>query len=1101
MVLAGAVGFWLSRAPSGQPADHAATTAAATTKGPVSARLLIRFAAEADSGRLATRAEAEHALRGLARDIGARLHYSHPTAGLSHVVRLSGVRADADFDTLLRALRGRSEVAHVEVDAVAYRALSPNDELFGDGREILWNLKAPNGSRAGGMNLPTAWDRTRGAGITVAVLDTGIVPHADLDANVLSNGYDFVGADSDGAFRVANDGDGRDADPADPGDWVAAGDLAFPVFTGCTVANSSWHGTAMAGVIAAVGNNSVGLPGVAYESKILPVRVLGKCKGYISDIADAIRWASGAAPAGGATWASLGIPANTTPARVINLSFSTPPMVSPTPATPSCQANLQSAIDAARTAGAVVVAATGNDGAAPATGASSIGAPASCSGVIAVTSHTIEGDRLSIANWGPGTDLSAPATGSCATLTGCLPHGTTGASGTVWREVWSTQNIGVTAPTTSASMVFSQAGTSVSAAHTSGAAALLLSAMPSLNPDGVESILKASTRAFPVNSYCWTFEVGTLNCGLGLLDATDAMTRLTALTPAVTASTSAAVATAGSTVTLTGAATPGSAGSESALTYSWQQLSGPVVTVTGSTSKVATFTAPSPGGAMSFRFTASDATGASASATVNLRANTAPTVNAIPAQSARAGAALTFTATGTDAESDALTFAATGLPSGATLSSGGVFNWPISAAGTYSVAITASDGFLTSAPRTVTITVAPNTAPTVNEIAARTVRAGEPVTFTATGADAESDTLTFAATGLPTGATFSAAGAFNWSPATPAGTYTVSITASDGLLTSAARAVTITVRANTAPTIAAVPNQTSRAGQSLSFNVTSTDAESDPITLSATGLPPNASFSVAAGEGGGIFLWPSPVAGNYTVTLNASDGVLTTSRAVAITVTANTAPTVNAIPAQSVRAGAALTFTATGADAENDALTFTATGLPTGATLSSAGVFNWTNATPAGTYTVSITASDGLLTSAARAVSITVRANTAPTVTQVGSFTVRLSETVTLKVAGTDPENDAITFTASGLPSGASLSASGDFSWPGATPGGSYPITVTASDGLLTSAPMSFTITVTSRTTDPGGGGSMDLAGLALLGLWGLARARRRALRPVRTRR
>jgi hypothetical protein len=529
-----------------------------------------------------------------------------------------------------------------------------------------------------------------------------------------------------------------------------------------------------------------------------------------------------------------------------------------------------------------------------------------------------------------------------------------------------------------------------------------------------------------------------------------------------------------------------------------------VVTLTGATTRVATFTAPSPGGALSFRFTASDATGAAASTTVNLRANTAPVVDAIPNPSVRAGQPVTFTATGTDAEGDALTFAATGLPTGATFSPAGVFNWSAAVAGTYTVLVTASDGTLTSAARTVTIAVVANNPPTVGNIPNQTVRVGQTVAFTATATDLDNDPVTFTATGLPVGASFSSAGVFSWPNASPVGAYTVSITASDGFLTSVARTVTITVSANTPPTIAAVPNQTVRAGQSLSFTVTATDAENDLVTLSATGLPTNAVFSTASNEGSGTFSWPSPVAGTHTVTFTAreTDGQLSSSRQVTITVTPNTAPSVNAVPAQTVRAGAALTFTATGTDAENDALTYSATGLPTGATFSTAGVFSWSNATPSGSYNISITASDGLLTSAARTVAITVRANTAPTVTVVRSFTVRLTEAVNLTITGTDPENDSITFSATGLPSGASLSASGALTWTSASPGGDYPITVTASDGLLTSAPMTFTITVTNRASDPGGGGgSMDLLGLALLGLWGVARVRRRAAQPLRTRR
>jgi serine protease len=615
---------------------------------------------------------------------------------------------------------------------------------------------------------------------------------------------------------------------------------------------------------------------------------------------------------------------------------------------------------------------------------------------------------MSTANWGPGTDISAPGGGSCAQFTfpsaSCLAHGTASTPNTIWRELWSTDNTGTTTPATDAQLVFADAGTSVAAAHVSGAAALLIAAMPTLTPDGVETILKSSSRAFPIGTFCWLNAIGDLRCGAGLLDASAAMAHLTALTPTVSAQTSAAIASGGSTVTLTGAATPGSEGSAAALTYRWQQMSGPLVTLSSTTALSTTFSAPSPGGALSFRFTATDTTGASASATVNMRANAAPTVGPITNPSVRAGQTVTFTATGTDAEADPLTFTATGLPSGASFSAAGVFSWPSPVVGTYTVSVTASDGALTSAARTVTITVRANTAPVVNAITNPSVRVGEAVNFTATGTDAEADPLTFAATGVPTGATFTAAGVFSW-PSPVVGTYTVSVTASDGLLTSVARTVAITVRANTAPVVNAITNPSVRAGQAVTFTATGTDAEADPLTFAATGLPGGASFSAA-----GVFSWPSPVVGIYSV---------------------------------------------------------------------------------------SVTASDGLLTSVARTVTITVRVNTAPTVTVVRSFSVRLQEAVNLNITGTDPENDALTFSATGLPTGATLSSAGALTWASASPGGDYTISVTASDGLLTSAPMSFTITVTNRTTDPGGGGgSMDLLGLALLGVWGLARVRRRRVDP-----
>jgi serine protease len=191
---------------------------AGTVGASVSPRLVVRFSAEAASGRLASREQADASLRQLTRSLGRSFEYSHPTAGLSHVVRLQAPLPADEMPAFLQALRADPTVASVEVDAVARRALLPNDELFIDVREILWNLKGDSGARRGGINLPTAWNRTRGAGITIAVLDTGITPHADLDANVLQSGYDFISADADGGFRVANDGDGRDADPSDPGD-------------------------------------------------------------------------------------------------------------------------------------------------------------------------------------------------------------------------------------------------------------------------------------------------------------------------------------------------------------------------------------------------------------------------------------------------------------------------------------------------------------------------------------------------------------------------------------------------------------------------------------------------------------------------------------------------------------------------------------------------------------------------------------------------------------------------------------------------------------------------------------------------------------------
>ena len=163
------------------------------------------------------------------------------------------------------------------------------------------------------IDATTAWDTATGrSDIVIGDLDTGIrFDHPDLGAvpgNRLLPGYDFI---SDPL--VANDGGGRDPDASDPGGWVTAADAATPTFSGCTVANSSWHGTRTAGILGAITNNSTGIAGITSQTMILPVRVLGKCGGLDSDILDAMRWAAGLQVAG--------VPNNPHPAQIINMSL------------------------------------------------------------------------------------------------------------------------------------------------------------------------------------------------------------------------------------------------------------------------------------------------------------------------------------------------------------------------------------------------------------------------------------------------------------------------------------------------------------------------------------------------------------------------------------------------------------------------------------------------------------------------------------------------------------------------------------------------------------------------------------------------------------
>ncbi|MGH8178248.1 MAG: S8 family peptidase, partial [Steroidobacter sp.] len=314
---------------------------------------------------------------------------------------------------------------------------------------------------AGGVNAPPAWDIVTGSGVTVGVIDTGYRPHADLAANIVG-GYDFI-ADT----ATANDGGGRDSNAQDPGDWNTAGQCGPLV----PARNSSWHGTHVAGTIAAVTNNSNGVAGVAFGARVVPLRVLGRCGGFTSDIADAIIWGSGGSVSG--------VPANANPARVLNLSLG---------GSGSCGTTTQTAINSARSRGTAVVVAAGNSN----QNASNF-TPANCSGVITIAAVARNGGKAPYSNFGAIVDVAAP--------------GGNTASGAA-NGVLSTLNTGTTTPG-SDSYAFYQ-GTSMAAPHTAGVVALMLSRNSALTPDDLETRLRNSTRSFPATCS---------QCGTGIINA------------------------------------------------------------------------------------------------------------------------------------------------------------------------------------------------------------------------------------------------------------------------------------------------------------------------------------------------------------------------------------------------------------------------------------------------------------------------------------------------------------------------------------------------------------------------------------------------------
>ena len=402
-------------------------------------------------------------------------------SGGAQVIRLPYRMSMADADAIVERLKSDPDVEYAEVDRIFRPLLVPNDPEYVSGDQ--WSLDSPS-SVAGGMNLPGAWDITTGAaGVVVAVLDTGIVTHDDIDAArvPLVQGYDFVSADPGGTFFVANDGNGRDGDPSDPGDWATLADV-LNLSTPCTdVSDSSWHGTHVTGIIGAASDNNAGIAGINWTSRILPVRVLGRCGGYTSDIADGIRWAAGLSVSG--------VPNNANPAKVLNISLGT---AAPCSATPT----IQGAITDAIAAGAAVVVAAGNEGTDAANAS-----PASCTGVITVAATTRTGARAGYSNFGSVVEIAAPG-GSQAFAND--PNG-----------IESTIDTGTTTPTGVSGYVFYQ-GTSMAAPAVTGVVSLMLSANSSLTPAQITSQLQASARTFPTGT---GQDCTTQLCGAGIVDA------------------------------------------------------------------------------------------------------------------------------------------------------------------------------------------------------------------------------------------------------------------------------------------------------------------------------------------------------------------------------------------------------------------------------------------------------------------------------------------------------------------------------------------------------------------------------------------------------
>jgi serine protease len=430
-------------------------------------------------------------LAALTQRVGLNAAKSRQLTSSMHVIHLQKTLYGAEVAAALAALRADPAVKFAEVDQRRYpHATTPNDPLFGQTANAAgqWFMLTPSTltptSDAAATDAVSAWDITKGStGTVIADVDTGVLfDHPDLlragFGGRLLPGYDFVSGDvnpnspynSLGTFLIANDGDGWDPDPSDPGDWISATDeknVLFPAAT-CGGTNgaptdSSWHGTRVMGILGALTDNSVGVAGMTWNTYLLPVRALGKCGGYDSDIITAMQWAAGIS--------ITGVPDNPYPADIINLSLG---------GSGSCPTAYADAVAALNALGVLIVASAGNE-------SGPVDAPANCAGVLGVAGLRNVGTKVGYSSLGPQVGIAAPA-GNCVNSSGaCL------------KSIDTTTNTGLTTPAanTYTDQSNPNLGTSFSAPIVSGIAALMRAVNANLTPAQLIARIESSATAFP----------------------------------------------------------------------------------------------------------------------------------------------------------------------------------------------------------------------------------------------------------------------------------------------------------------------------------------------------------------------------------------------------------------------------------------------------------------------------------------------------------------------------------------------------------------------------------------------------------------------------
>jgi serine protease len=640
-------------------------------------RVIVKFRSGNAAGRVQAQAAGDRAV-GLATRVGLNMRESRALPVGLQLLRLEAPNSGESFAEQLERLRADPEVEFAEPDRRRYPHAVPTDPLYAGQWYLQNRVDTPSA-----VNAEAAWDLTTGdPSVVVAVIDTGVLfDHPDLQAVAaggrLLPGYDFI----DNA-AAANDGNRRDANASDAGDFVTQAESNTGQFAGCDVRDSSWHGTRVSGIIGAIANNAEGIAGSTWSPWILPVRALGKCGGFDSDILDAMSWAGGLSVAG--------VPANPFVAHVLNLSLGSDG---------ACSNAYRTVINELATRGVLVVVSAGNEG-------GPVAAPANCAGVAAVAGIRHAGTKVGFSSLGPEIAVGAPG-GNCVNISG----------GPCLFSIDTTSNLGTTSPGahTYTNQTNANFGTSFSAPIVTGIVALMSSVNGNLSTAQLIARLREGAKTpFPVSSdpsipMCHVptgpadiqnteCNCTTSTCGAGMANSLGAVTA--ALRPIASVATPATVA-AGQPVSLDGTGSEAANGRTIAI-YLWSALCGagaPSSASTASTSVVAPAT-----GSIIVQLTVTDDAGRQdstrvivtpSSATVSSTAACPPiSVAANPSTaSVEVSNIRAFEAVVTNAQDTSVTWQVNGVTGGAstvgTISALGVYTAPASVPSPATVTVTA----------------------------------------------------------------------------------------------------------------------------------------------------------------------------------------------------------------------------------------------------------------------------------------------------------------------------------------------------------------------------------------------------------------------------